>query len=216
MRFRNFLDKHRDQYHGSTKSDKTLIAIQLVLHIQTQVSPPGRFLMKLPRSEIPEGFDETTEIWYEIDAMKAAKKVAQRLREKKLPPSSSLAIKNCKSKTISAEEDEDSSTVVSVSNNSSCSEKEGMVQQEPTVEMCSSVPSEHIESSKHETLMPTLIVDEEHGGGEESARQYISAGTAGDYFTGVSSFQSMIDSMKHSVSLPTAADLADFVFASDP
>jgi hypothetical protein len=40
--------------------------------------------MKLPASKIPVGFDKsTTELWYELDAIKASKKIAQRLREGK-------------------------------------------------------------------------------------------------------------------------------------
>jgi hypothetical protein len=62
------------------------------LNIQTQTSPPGRFLVKLPASEAGS---DNRQVYYEIDAIKASKKVSQRLREKKIAAS---AIKDSQNK----------------------------------------------------------------------------------------------------------------------
>jgi hypothetical protein len=87
VRFRSILDKYSQTYeyrNVSSKWEKWNIAVELVIYIQTTVH--GRFLAKLPASEIPAGFDRSTELWYELDAISAAKKVAQRFREFKKEP----------------------------------------------------------------------------------------------------------------------------------
>jgi hypothetical protein len=99
-RFRDFVKRFEDKYHNSCKADKSFIALQIVLHIQTQVSPPGRFLLKLPASEA----GPNNEVYYEIDAIKASKKVSQRLREKKIAASAIKDSKNLSEGTVDVEE----------------------------------------------------------------------------------------------------------------
>jgi hypothetical protein len=78
--FRNVMEKNHHQYQRASKSEKADIALQLVLRMQ--VNGNARFLMRLPAPEIPAGFNKKcTDFWYEIDAFKASKKAAQRLRE---------------------------------------------------------------------------------------------------------------------------------------
>mmetsp|Transcript_135373 Transcript_135373/g.201328 ORF Transcript_135373/g.201328 Transcript_135373/m.201328 type:complete len:316 (+) Transcript_135373:40-987(+) len=223
MRFRNFLDKHRDQYHNSTKSDKTHIAIQLVLHIQTQVSPPGRFLMKVPKSEMPASMDGSgDECWYEIDVLRAAKKVAQRLREKKSSmPISSVAAVAMKKRTtiakISTGSLQNTPGLCGKIRASSCCSDEAVVrltapQGLPRIDVCVSLPS------------ATLIVDDtEEIGDEQDTRNsqssnMISSWSCARAFsptTDLPDFHSLFDTiMEPSFSLPTAADLANSAFNS--
>lgn len=68
--------KYQERYSSACKSDKPLVALEIVLVWKRQ-SPPGRFLAY--------GNDDDSskrEWWYEISEQVATRKVAQRLREK--------------------------------------------------------------------------------------------------------------------------------------
>jgi hypothetical protein len=73
------LVKHyQGQYSSACKSDKPLIALQIVLRLK-KMSPPGRFLSKPPAAR---GAGVEADYWIEVDEVQATRKVAQRLREK--------------------------------------------------------------------------------------------------------------------------------------
>jgi hypothetical protein len=70
------LVKHyQEQYSSAFKSDKPLIALQIVRRLKT-MSPPGRFLSK------PHAAGVESDYWIEVDEDQATRKVGQRLREK--------------------------------------------------------------------------------------------------------------------------------------
>ena len=89
IRFREFVNEYQTVYRSACKADKPIIALQIVLKLKS-LSPPGRFLMKPSTSSSSNTFgsnhhQETgTDFWIEISEEQATRKVAQRLREKKI------------------------------------------------------------------------------------------------------------------------------------
>jgi hypothetical protein len=80
IRFREMVKKYQDRYSSACKSDKPLVALEIVLVWKRQ-SPPGRFLAY--HNGKVDGDEYTkSECWYEISEQVATRKVAQRLREK--------------------------------------------------------------------------------------------------------------------------------------
>jgi hypothetical protein len=82
VRFREMVKKYEGRYRSSCKSDKRLIALQIVLKLKG-MNPPGRFMAIEPVSAASKGgvFVES-DYWYKVDDIQATRKVAQRLPEK--------------------------------------------------------------------------------------------------------------------------------------
>ena len=85
IRFREYVDKHQEEYHNSCKSDKPLVAMKIVYLWKNSKPHNGRFLSKkkcdsknCDHGSLSDGWE-----YYEIDDELAMKKVAQRLREGK-------------------------------------------------------------------------------------------------------------------------------------
>jgi hypothetical protein len=72
--------KYQDRYSSACKSDKPLVALEIVLVWKRQ-SPPGRFLA-YHNGKGNDDDGSKSECWYEISEQVATRKVAQRLREK--------------------------------------------------------------------------------------------------------------------------------------
>ena len=82
IRFRDIVQKYQDRYRSACKSDKPIVALEIVLRWKS-MSPPGRFLSK--KSSSKKGGKDSEDIsggWYEIPDEQASRKVAQRLRER--------------------------------------------------------------------------------------------------------------------------------------
>jgi hypothetical protein len=80
IRFREMVKKYQDRYSSACKSDKPLVALEIVLVWKRQ-SPPGRFLA-YHNGKVDSDECSKSECWYEISEQVATRKVAQRLREK--------------------------------------------------------------------------------------------------------------------------------------
>jgi hypothetical protein len=80
IRFREMVKKYQDRYSSACKSDKPLVALEIVLVWKRQ-SPPGRFLA-YHSGKVDGDECSKSECWYEISEQVATRKVAQRLREK--------------------------------------------------------------------------------------------------------------------------------------
>jgi len=73
--FRAIVSQHVNVYMISTKKEKMMISRSIVRKVQTELSPPGRFLEKIPK----------TGLWHEVGDKRALEKTAQALRDGAAP-----------------------------------------------------------------------------------------------------------------------------------
>jgi hypothetical protein len=84
VRFRERVKKFREIYRTSCKSDKHLVALQIVLELKA-MSPTGKFLTKPPPAvHHTSGVVVDPDYWMEVHEVQAVRKVSQRLREEKV------------------------------------------------------------------------------------------------------------------------------------
>ena len=70
-KFRELVDKRKDEYKAAKKSDKAIVAMEIITNWRAQ-SPPGRFLK----------LEENTKLYNDVGDDKAREKTSQALREK--------------------------------------------------------------------------------------------------------------------------------------
>mmetsp|Transcript_37383 Transcript_37383/g.79740 ORF Transcript_37383/g.79740 Transcript_37383/m.79740 type:complete len:717 (+) Transcript_37383:647-2797(+) len=81
VKFRKLVAAHKLRYLAASKSDKPHVAREVVREWRA-MDPPGRFLAKLDKKDVPPDGDKRKAIWHDVGDKKAREKASQCLRER--------------------------------------------------------------------------------------------------------------------------------------
>mmetsp|Transcript_11767 Transcript_11767/g.16973 ORF Transcript_11767/g.16973 Transcript_11767/m.16973 type:complete len:394 (-) Transcript_11767:2697-3878(-) len=74
-RYRELVEERKSRYVSATRTEKPLIAMEIITFLREEQNPPGRFLQ----------LNETTKKWDDVGCKRAREKASQALREKFTP-----------------------------------------------------------------------------------------------------------------------------------